>query len=59
MPPVIVTYRQDGASWCAECPEVPGFPVIGVASLGEAKAVAWALLGKISPTRPVIERAPD
>jgi hypothetical protein len=56
VPPVTVTYCRAGDSWDAECAEVPGFPVRAVASLDEAKAAAWMLLGKIMPPRPVIER---
>ena len=56
VPPVTVTYSRSGALWDAKCPEVPGFPVRGAQSRDEARAIAWALLGKISPPRPVIER---
>ncbi len=59
VPPIAVTYTPQGDWWDAECPEVPGFPVRGARDLGEAKSVAWALLGKVSPTRPVIERTAD
>lgn len=59
VPPVTVTYWQQDGMWCADSPEVPGFPVRGVVSMDGAKTVAWALLGKLSPTRPVIERFPE
>lgn len=55
VPPVTVTYRDNGAGWDAGCPEVAGFPVRGAQSLDEAKGVAWALLGTIMPPRPVKE----
>ena len=56
VPPVTVTYWEQDGMWCAESAEVPGFPVLGVASMADVKTVAWALLGKLSPTRPVIEQ---
>jgi hypothetical protein len=60
VPPVTVTYRASGTGWDADCPEVPGFPVLGAVSLAEAKAVAWVLLGRIGPPpRPVIERVTE
>jgi hypothetical protein len=59
VPPVTVTYTHDRGSWDAECAEVPGFPVRAAVSLEQAKAVAWVLLGKILPARPVIERVPE
>ena len=56
VPPVTVTYSRSGALWDADCPEVPGFPVRGAQSRDEARTIAWAVLGKILPPRPVIER---
>lgn len=56
VPPLVVTYSEHGGWWDAECAEVPGFPVRGAQSRAEAKAVAWAILGKVTPPRPVIER---
>jgi hypothetical protein len=59
VPPVVVTYTVAG-EWCdAECPEVPGFPVNGARGLAEAKSVAWVLLGRVMPPRPVVERVKD
>jgi hypothetical protein len=58
VPPVAITYRHAGDLWDAECTEVPGFPVRGAVSLAEAKAIAWALLGKLAPPRPVAEHVP-
>jgi hypothetical protein len=59
VPPIVVTYARHGDWHDAQCPGVPGFPVTGARGLGEAKSVAWALLGKVSPPRPVIERGAD
>lgn len=55
VPPVTVTYRRDRDAWDAHCAEVPGFPVHGAQDLAEAKSVAWVLLGRVMPPRPVIE----
>lgn len=59
VPPLVVTYERAGTGWNAACTEVPGFPVLGTVSLAEAKSVAWALLGKVMPPRPVTERVPE
>ena len=59
VPPVTVIYQRDGDAWVAHCPEVPGLAVNGARTRYEAQSVAWALLGKLSPPRPVIERDDD
>ena len=59
VPPVVVTYTVAGG-WCdAQCPEVPGFPINGARGIAEAKSIAWVLLGRVMPARPVIERVKD
>jgi hypothetical protein len=59
VPPLVVTYTRHG-DWCdAECPEVPGFPVRGALGIGEAKSIAWVVLGRVLPPRPVVEHVRD
>ena len=55
VPHLSVTYRRAGDSWDAGCEDVPGFPVLACQSLDEVRTVAWALLRKVVPPRPVAE----
>lgn len=57
LPPVLITYTEDGQGWTATCQcadPVIGFPC-RAADLKALRACTWTLLRQLKPSRPVAE----